>query len=164
MTDDRQQNGQRPLIIERPERQTAMQRWGWGGITAFAWVVWFYLVIPLLSLVAWVAGLYFLYTTLLQGLNLDDLPPLLIRYGIGIGILTGTYLLWALYCRLRFRRTKRRKASPPVSVDALAEYNMLTAADVAHWQAASRLVVDDAVLEQMFPRRRQRPETLADGR
>ncbi len=145
----------RPLIIERPERQNEIQRWGYRSVTAVAWVLWFYLVIPLISLLAWIVGLAFVYTVLLQGLDVNDLPEILLRYGIGISILTGTYLIWALYCYVRFIDQHRRKSRQLATLDQLAEIHDLPGSEVQRWQTAGRYTVSTQLLEQMVARSRE---------
>ena len=141
---------ERPPIISRPERQTAAQKWGYRSVTVVAWLLWFYLVIPLLSLVAWLVGLVFLHDVLLQGLTLDGLLRLLATYGLGIAVLTGTYLLWALYGYLRFRRQVRRRTVQPVSDQALASLHDLPLGEVLAWRARRRTTVDAETLQKMF--------------
>ncbi len=141
---------ERPPIISRPERQSTAQKWGYRSVTALAWLFWFYLVIPLLSLVAWVVGLVFLHDVLLQGLTLDALLRLLATYGLGIAVLTGTYLLWALYSYLRFRRQVRRCEVRTVSDQALAALHGLPLGEVLAWRVRRQTTVDAETLKAMF--------------
>ncbi len=126
------------------------QRWGYRSVTALAWLFWFYLVIPLLSVVAWVVGLVFLHEVLLQGLTLDGLLQLLATYGVGIGVLTGAFLLWALYSYLRFRRQIRRREVRTVSDQALAALHGLPLGEVLAWRARRHTTVDADTLKTMF--------------
>ena len=46
----------RPLIIERPELQSIVQRYGYVSVTVVCWFLWLYLFVPLLSLGGWFLG------------------------------------------------------------------------------------------------------------
>ena len=140
----------RPLIIERGHLQTGPQRWGYRSLTVICWLLWLYLFMPLLSVIAWVAGLTLVYEVLLQDLLLADLWRLLARYGSGIGVLTSVYLLWAITSYLRFRGVERRKAVEQVSDLQLAESHQLQMAELKTLKQADRLVLDPDQLERMF--------------
>ena len=104
----------RPLIIERPDLQTMTQRYGYLSFTFFAWFAWLYLVVPLFSLLAWVAGLNLIYQAMVQDLLTAELFHMLKVYGSGSAAFSGAYILWAVTSYLRWRNVERRQAAPPV--------------------------------------------------
>ena len=140
----------RPLIIERPDLQTISQRWGYRSITVLFWIFWLYLFMPLLSVVAWVAGLSLVYKLMIQNLELVDLWVLVRAYSIGIGLLTGTYLAWAVYSFLRFRHLERRKLAAAVTTDILARSHNLTGAEVRSLRRAQKTTLSPEQLKRMF--------------
>jgi biofilm PGA synthesis protein PgaD len=111
----------RPLIIERPDLQTAAQRYGYVSLTVICWFVWLYLFVPLLSLAAWAIGGAFIYEKLLLELTEGNGLERLAGYGYGIAILGAVYLAWAIYNYLRWRGVERRLSSTPVTADEIAE-------------------------------------------
>ena len=140
----------RPLIIERPDLQTLSQRWGYRSVTLFCWLLWLYLFVPLLNFVAWLAGLTFTYRVLLQGLNVNELWEILEFYAIGIGFLTGMYLLWAFYSFLRFRNVERRTQVDLVPTEPMAASHNLPPETLLEWRSFKRQVVDAETLVHMF--------------
>ncbi|MFU8815202.1 MAG: poly-beta-1,6-N-acetyl-D-glucosamine biosynthesis protein PgaD [Pseudomonadales bacterium] len=140
----------RPLIIERPELQTRAQRFGWASVTLACWVLWLYLFVPLLSLVAWVLGATLVYQVMLQNLELRELLRLLSHYGGGILLLSAVYLLWAVASYLRFRGLDRRQAPPPASLEQLAASHRLSTLALHRLRAARRVVVSAEELQRMF--------------
>jgi len=140
----------RPLVIERPELQTVAQRYGYLSVTFLFWVLWLYLVVPLISLLAWVAGLTVIYESLIQQLAAADLLEMLKVYGIGIAALTGSYLTWAVLSYHRWRHVERRREVAVVDDERLASSHHLTLEDLAMLRGAQRYVVPATLLARMF--------------
>lgn len=140
----------RPLIIQREDLQTWAQRYGYLSVTFLFWFVWLYLFVPLLALLAWALGATLVYRVMIQGLDAAELVELLKAYGSGAGLLSGSYLLWAVVSWLRFRKVERRRAPAAVTDPALAASHRLTMAELATLRRGSRLVVPADQLDRMF--------------
>ncbi|MEQ9451775.1 MAG: poly-beta-1,6-N-acetyl-D-glucosamine biosynthesis protein PgaD [Pseudomonadales bacterium] len=148
------EESKRPLIIERPDLQTLSQRWGYRSVTLFCWLLWLYLFVPLLSFLAWLTGLSYAYRLLLQDLDVSELWSMLSFYALGIAILAGTYLLWALYSYLRFRNVERRQGTPLADLETLAASHNLKPEQVQAWQRANKQTIDASILAEIFVRSR----------
>ena len=98
-----------PLIIKRPNLQTLRQKYTNTIVTLAFWALWFYLWIPLISLVAWLFGIEIFYEEfiLMEGYHL--LLSLFFRYGMVTLLISICLLGWAFYNQLRYRRKDRRK-------------------------------------------------------
>ena len=155
MADLEKAETQRPLIIERPDLQTISQRWGYRSVTLMAWILWFYLFMPVFSFIAWVAGLSLIYRLMLQDLSVAELWHIVSTYGLGIAFLASCYLVWALYSYIRFRGPDSRAPVDDVGIDALAEQHTLEASTVRHWQTQQKITVSGEVLKQMFEQKKQ---------
>lgn len=140
----------RPLIIERSDLQTAGQRWGFRSLTFVMWVAWFYLFIPLLSVVAWAVGMTLVYEVLVQNLELTELWGMLTRYATGIGVLSGIYMLWAVSSFIRFRRMERRKLAPVIPDHLYAHSHNLADEELSRLRTTDLYTVDAEQLERMF--------------
>ena len=140
----------RPLIIERSDLQTAGQRWGFRSLTFVMWVAWFYLFIPLLSVVAWAVGMTLVYEVLVQNLELTELWGMLTRYATGIGVLSGIYMLWAVSSFIRFRRMERRKLAPVIPDHLYAHSHNLADEELSRLRTTDLYAVDAEQLERMF--------------
>lgn len=140
----------RPLIIERPHLQTLAQRYGYLSFTFVAWFMWLYLLVPLLSLFTWAAGLGIIYQVIVQDLATADLIRMLKVYGTGAGLLSGTYLVWAIASFLRWRNVERRQPAAPVDDVGLARSHHLAAHQLDELREAQRYVLSVEMLEQMF--------------
>lgn len=108
------------VFIYSPERQSPLQRNLYGTITFIAWAVYFYLILPLLTLLLWGLGLRGTYVQLwLPESGLD--PMLVINLPL---IALGCALLligWAEYNRARFQGKDRRAQPVPVMAEHMAE-------------------------------------------
>ncbi|MGK0222581.1 MAG: biofilm PGA synthesis protein PgaD [Limisphaerales bacterium] len=140
----------RPLIIERPDLQSLAQRWGYRSVTVLCWLLWLYLFVPLLSFAAWFAGLSIIYQLLLQDLDVDRLWSMLAVYFTGIGMFTGTFLLWAFYSYMRFRNTERRQFAPIVDTQTLAASHGLDTETVENWRSEASQVISAETLTRLF--------------
>ena len=114
-----------PLIIENPALQSSAQRYGWGVVTFAFWMVYIYLWIPLITLLAWWVGakLFNIHFIQLQGyVGLMDKLGL---YLLIIFMLSALLIGWANVERLRFKDKQRRLGRPSVTVSDVAKiYNM----------------------------------------
>ena len=140
----------RPLIIERADLQSLGQRWGYGSLTLACWVAWLYFFMPVLSVVAWFAGLTFIYRMLLQGLELAELWTMLARYGVGIGVLVSVYMIWAITSYFRFRGTDRRQAVASVTRAELLTSHHLQESEMDTLQQTNLCTLSAEQLERMF--------------
>ena len=138
------------LIIERPELQTAAQRVGGITLTLVCWALWVYLVVPLLSLVAWVVGAHVVYTLMLQNLGVDDLMNKVTYYGAGILALVTLYMTWAVVSFFRYRNMSRRTAPEVPTAGALGASHGLSHLQIQLLRSARRYVVSTEDLERMF--------------
>ena len=143
----------RPLIMRRPELQTGWQLWGSSFLTVVFWGLWLYLFMPVLSLLAWAAGLMMVYELMVQNLTLPELWHILKVYGAGIGVLLILYLGYALMGYLLYRRMDRRKLAPEVTSDLLAASHHLDTATLHTLQSSQSLVPPQQLLERMFEKR-----------
>jgi len=102
-------------LIDKPERQSTSRRTAFGVLTAIAWVVYAYLWLPLVTLLAWWLGIKTAYVELyLQKQRIDTFLLLLLPLIIVFAAIV--LLGWAEYNRHRFQsRQDRRKPMPDVT-------------------------------------------------
>ena len=130
-----------PLIIDTPSLQSLRQRYGYALLTLLFWILWFYLWIPLISLVAWLLGIELFHREMIVLDGLRGLLDLLGWYGLTIALLGGCYTGWALYNQLRFRGKSRRRSPPPVEPLELAAAFDIEPALILPLQEAKRIVI-----------------------
>lgn len=131
----------RPLIIEHPERQSSRQRWLYGMMTLGFWVLYIYLWLPLITLAGWAFGVWRGYDVFVLAEGFRAFRTLLIWYGLGIGVFTGSLVLWAGYNIARFRGVDRRQPALPLELGEQAAYYGVPAGALALWREERVLVV-----------------------
>jgi biofilm PGA synthesis protein PgaD len=131
----------RPLIIERPERQSSRQRWLYGVMTLGFWLIYIYLWLPLITLAGWTFGVWRGYDILVLAEGFRAFRTLLVWYGLGIGVFTGSLVLWAGYNIVRFRGVDRRQPALPLELGEQAAYYGVPAGALAAWRQERILVV-----------------------
>lgn len=108
-----------PPIIHHPERQGRRRRTVFTALTATAWALYFYLWLPLITLLAWVLGVRTTYGELYLKQHAVD-PFLLLALPFIALVCAVVLLAWAEYNRARFSGGERRKAMGPVGEDTVA--------------------------------------------
>lgn len=112
----------KPLIINSPSLQSLKQKYISAALTFIFWILWFYLWIPVITLLGWWAGadMFYLQMIELGGVELlfQDLEFILKC----IALLGGSLAVWAAYNYYRFRNLERRTPLPNVSKEALAQH------------------------------------------
>lgn len=129
------------LIFDRPDLQSLAQKYGYYTLTFFFWMLWLYLWLPLVSLMAWLFEISVIYEhmVLLEGYR--GVLSMLGAYALVILAGSTVYLGWAGYSYLRFKGVERRQEAPPVTVEQLAGFYSVDPAALLVWQHSKRLTI-----------------------
>lgn len=136
----------RKLIIETPHLQTLKHRFSSSLITFIFWVFWFYLWVPVISIVAWTMGIRFFYENMISLGGIGGFVKLLGVYLLVVFIIGLIFFGWAYYNNRRFKNKQRRGKFWKISFKNLQERYDLDEEQVLNCKAARRIVVhfDDA--------------------
>ncbi|CAN5803427.1 hypothetical protein BH23GEM11_BH23GEM11_18690 [soil metagenome] len=148
----------RGLIIERPDLQRRGERVVYGTVTAVAWVLWAYLWLPLVTLVAW----YFGVRTFIREVVIPDRITLLATgatYLLVIVLLGGGLLLWSRYNLRRFGGEDRRAASAPLDGAQIGAWFGIPASTLEFMQGEESVVVEHGEAGQVEGVRAPEPGT-----
>ena len=115
-----------PLIIERPNLQTRLQKFGRVSLAIFMWSLWLYLWLPLATAGLWFLGIQLAYTETMIVKNAEELSYSLINFASTLSIIIAIQYSWSLYNFLRFRNKIRRNPTPKVSNEELAQAEALS--------------------------------------
>lgn len=109
------------LIISAPERQSRAQRSLYASLTAFAWLAWISLWLPLITLVAWCLGMDQAYAQVVLASTQDGAEALagLMRAAVVCAFLL---FLWSVYNRRRYGGRDRRRAVREACPKAIADF------------------------------------------
>ena len=111
-----------PLIISRPDLQTLRQKYAFAFLTFLFWLIWFYLWLPLISLLAWLFGVEIIYEHMIVLEGFYGLVDLLGWYLSVILLIGLTLLCWSRYNLTRFRGRSKRTHVDTVSGHQLADF------------------------------------------
>lgn len=129
------------LIINQPGLRTLRQRFADSFLTFLFWVIWIYLWLPLISLVAWWAGFHLFYEEMILQSGYLALSDLVSWYGMIILSIAIIFLSWAGYNRLRFRGKERRKRAGTVRKADIARQFEVEVGQIDRWHRAKRLTI-----------------------
>jgi len=130
-----------PLIINRPELQSTGQRVIYPVITFIFWILWIYIWLPLLSLIAWGFGVQLFYDEMILENGAEVFFKLAGNYAMIIILMTAVLLSWAQYNWVRFRKKERRRVAKTLSPEEVAEYFQVNTEELMAWHDAKRVVV-----------------------
>ena len=131
-----------PLIIERPDLQTRLQRIGTYSLTIFFWLLWLTIWMPVVTVIAWGLGLHVFVSQMIFIHNVPGLVADLKIYGSVIGIIVVLEIGWAKINEIRFTGKNRRRSLPMVTNVQLADYFDVRASDMQRLHRSPSLVVD----------------------
>ena len=101
-------------------------------LTVLFWGVWIYLVMPLLSLLLWLAGIYLFVDRMITLGGYHAFADQLLNYGLAVLIMWLLLTLWVVWNVARYGRRERRNVRPQhVSDKQMAATMGLTAATVS---------------------------------
>jgi biofilm PGA synthesis protein PgaD len=132
----------KPLIISRPELQSPQQKYFFSLLTLAFWLIWFYLWLPLVSLVAWMMGFEFFYEHMIRLNGVFGLLDVIGWYGLVVAISALGLLLWSAYNLSRFQGRDKRKHSAVVTVAQLAESFCIEETAARLCQEEKRVTID----------------------
>ena len=113
------------LIIDRPELQSNAHRYGWSSVTFIFWVLYIYLWLPFITLVAWWIGAEFFNLHIIQLSGYSGVIEKLGLYAAIILVISVVLIGWAKIEHLRFKDKPRRKGGTAVTVAEVAKiYNL----------------------------------------
>ena len=129
-----------PLIIDARHSQSFTQRSLGRMLTSFFWVVWGYLWLPLLTLMAWAFGVSTAYDHFVIKAGYLEFLRLLPFYLITIGLSSGALLLWSAIQYRRFHGKERRRSAQRVTSEQVAKSLGLDASALKKWTGERLLV------------------------
>lgn len=129
----------RPLIIETPSLQSLRQRYAYAILTLFFWLFWFYLWLPVISLLAWLLGIENFYDQMIVQAGLEAFLELIGFYLTVISVLCLSLISWGLYNQIRFRGKERRTQQMRTETTELAHFFDLTPATVRQLQQTKNI-------------------------
>ncbi len=128
--DDPLQNYPDKLIINRPDLKSKPLLFGEGVLTLLFWGFWFYLWLPLISVVAWLLGFKILYSHIMALGGLNEFLVQLNIFSIGIFAASGILALWSFYNLKRYGAYNRRNKIYYTDLHGLASHLSLTAQEL----------------------------------
>lgn len=129
------------LVIDMPGLQTIRQRYASTIITFAFWLFWFYLWLPLISLIAWVAGIDLFYERMVVNGGYQAFIEMLPLYSLIVIAMGALLVLWGVYNMQRFRGKERRTHVHPVDNSTMANYFIVDPMQLEQWQKARNLVI-----------------------
>jgi biofilm PGA synthesis protein PgaD len=99
------------FVIQNERQRTPAQRALSSLVTLVAWMLWLYLWLPVITLVAWLAGLRTAWVELSAEAYADQTSDLLAILGYALASAV-VFAAWAYYNQARFAHKTRRRQGP----------------------------------------------------
>jgi len=127
-------------IIDAPEAKTLSRRLADGSITAFMWALWLYLLLPILNVVVWVAGIHFFYSAVIAPADARNILGLMSTVGWAILAVFVILRIWGLYNYWAFGRHDRRRAKDMSTIYGLARFHRIPPSRILALQDSREIV------------------------
>lgn len=127
----------RPPIIDVHHLLSRSRRRNEVAFTALMWSLYAYLWTPMISLLAWWAGLDIAYESMIEDGGLQGLLFVLRWYIVSITVIFIVIAAWSSNNRRRFRGKERRHFTPPVSDQELMFHFGVASGQLEMMRAAS---------------------------
>jgi biofilm PGA synthesis protein PgaD len=133
------QNYPENLIINRPDLKSKPLIFGERILTLIFWGFWFYLWLPLISVVAWLLGFRILYSHIIELGGLDEFLVQINIFSSGIFAASGILALWSFYNLKRYGAYNRRNKVYYTDLHGLASHLSIAATELKTIQQAKTL-------------------------
>lgn len=127
-------------IREKPELKSVLRNITEMSITTGIWVIWSYLLLPIINLVLWVVGFKTIYMQF-ESAAYRELLLLLERLGLVVLVVFAVLQLWGFYNYHMFGKRNRRKEHSFDAVSELSQYFGLSPEQVADMQSKKEIVI-----------------------
>jgi len=124
------------LIINRPDLKSIPLIFGERVLTLLFWGFWFYLWLPLISVIAWLLGFKILYSHIMELGGLEEFFVQLNILTVGIFAASGILALWSFYNLKRYGTYNRRNKVYYTDLHGLASHLSITTQDLQRIQQA----------------------------
>ncbi len=130
------------LIINRADWVLRHQKYTAAGITLFFWAALLYMWQPALSLIAWALNLNFFYEHMVVLGGYRTFLDLLAFYGVVIGLLAGSLIIWAKINQWRFSGLDRRSGIESTAREDICETFLVEPESLGQWLGSRRFLID----------------------
>ena len=127
-------------IRQRPELKSILRNITEMTITTGIWVIWSYLLLPIINLVLWLFGVGVVYVEF-ERASYNGLILLLERLGWVVLVVFAILQLWGYYNYHRFGKKNRRKERPFDATAELARFFEMTPEQVVAIQSRKESVI-----------------------
>jgi len=110
------------LILDSPSMQSLWQRYSSVILTFIFWVLWFFLWVPVATLLAWYLGFHRVYFEMFTLQGYKQVIHNFVTFLISVAIMGGSLAIWAAYNFIRFKGNDRRAKPQSVTLEDQAEF------------------------------------------
>jgi biofilm PGA synthesis protein PgaD len=122
ITDEKGRSYPECLIIDKPDLKSMPLLFGEGLLTVLFWGVWFYLWLPIISMLAWWFGFKLFYRHMVELGGFIGLVQFLNVFFFGVFFLCGALALWSFYNLKRYGSYNRRTHVLKTDMNKMAEF------------------------------------------
>lgn len=127
-------------LKHNPELKSVLRNMTETGITTGIWIIWSYLLLPIINVILWVLGFRILYLEF-DGASYGGLILLLQRLGWVVLIVFATLQLWGYYNYHMFGKKNRRKERSFDTIAELVRHFNMTPEEIAEMQSRKEIVI-----------------------
>ena len=127
-------------IIDAPEVKSLSRKIADYSVTAIMWVLWLYLLVPLINLILWGLGIHYFYNTVFATTTASDIMAMMSTAGWTILGVFVVLRIWGLYNYWAFGKHDRRKAKDMSTIYGLARFHRIPPSRILSMQERREVV------------------------
>jgi poly-beta-1,6-N-acetyl-D-glucosamine biosynthesis protein PgaD len=126
----------------KPNDENGLQRAAEFTVTTLFWLAWLYLIMPLVSLLLWIAGVQLFVDEMIIRGGLQALIEDLLRYGLVVLSMLIVTVVWVTWNLRHYGGHNKRTHQPqPVSLEELAADSELAIKSITEIQSVRRMLI-----------------------
>ncbi len=126
-------------IIDKPKLKSFLRKITELSFTSLMWGLWFYLFLPILTLILWALGFRNFYIEVFEFAGYKGLITILLKAGWVILSVFLVLRFWGLYNYWRFGKRERRKNLPSETLIKTVEYFRVSPEQIQDLQSSKEV-------------------------
>ncbi|MFQ5328642.1 MAG: poly-beta-1,6-N-acetyl-D-glucosamine biosynthesis protein PgaD [Thermodesulfobacteriota bacterium] len=128
-------------IVDKPELKSKGRKLSEMSVTTFIWVLWLWLLLPIINIILWTVGIQTFYRTLIVETGYLDFFSLIRRMGLTVVLVFVIMRAWGYYNYWRFgkRNKNKRRNLPPATPGMISEIFRLSPGDIVKIQESKEV-------------------------
>lgn len=126
-------------IRDNPKLRSFLRNITESGFTGVMWGIWIYLLLPVINIILWLAGIRYFHITVVEQVGYQEFLDLVRKMGWIVLTIFLVLRLWGYYNYRKFGKKSRRRHNVPVTIEQLAAHYRISVDLVKIYQSKKEI-------------------------